>query len=107
MLPVGSGEVENLRRGRAFWEYLEDSGVPTTIYHMPVNFPPVESGGKALSGMGTPDIQGTPGTFSFYSSREVPNAREITGGMKSATTSPGSVQASRIRARSATGFCVG
>jgi predicted AlkP superfamily phosphohydrolase/phosphomutase len=78
--PLGSGDVENLRRGKAFWEYLDDAGIPTTIYHMPVNFPPVEVGGKALSGMGTPDIQGTPGTFSFYSSREVPNAREITGG---------------------------
>jgi len=80
VFPLGSGNVENLRRGRAFWEYLEDDGIPTTIYHMPVNFPPVESGGKALSGMGTPDMRGTPGTFSFYTSREVPNAREITGG---------------------------
>ena len=80
VIPLSSGDVVNLRRGRAFWEYLEDNDIPTTIYHMPVNFPPIESGGKALSGMGTPDILGTPGTFSFYSSREVPNARAITGG---------------------------
>jgi predicted AlkP superfamily phosphohydrolase/phosphomutase len=80
VIPLSSGDVVNLRQGRAFWEYLEDHDVPTTIYHMPVNFPPIESGGKALSGMGTPDILGTPGTFSFYTSREVPNARQITGG---------------------------
>ena len=80
VVPLSSGDVINLRRGKAFWEYLEDHDIPTTIYHMPVNFPPVESGGKALSGMGTPDILGTPGTFSFYTSREVSNAREITGG---------------------------
>ena len=30
--------------------------------------------------MGTPDIRGTPGTFSYYSDVPLPNARDITGG---------------------------
>ena len=59
-------------RGTAFWEMLEDEGVPTTVFRMPANFPPVESGGKAFSGMGTPDILGTPGTFSYYTDRRSP-----------------------------------
>ncbi len=79
-LPLVGGSVENLRRGRAFWELLEERGVPTTMFRMPANFPPVESGGHALSGMGTPDIRGTPGTFSFYSDRRPPNADDFTGG---------------------------
>ncbi len=80
VLPVGGGGPENLRRGRAFWQILEERGVPTIVFRMPANFPPVPSPGKSLSGMGTPDIQGTPGTFSFYTDRQVPNAKEISGG---------------------------
>jgi predicted AlkP superfamily phosphohydrolase/phosphomutase len=80
VIPLGAGSVDNLRHGRAFWELLEEHGVPTTVYHMPANFPPVEAGGRALSGMGTPDIRGTAGTFSFYTTREVPGAKDLSGG---------------------------
>ncbi len=80
VFPLASGEMLNLRKGTAFWEILEDNDVPTTIFRMPANFPPVESGGKAFSGMGTPDFKGTPGTFSFYSTRAHPNASTMAGG---------------------------
>ena len=43
-LPLTGGGVELVRRGRALWEILEDAGVPTTIYRMPMNFPPVDGG---------------------------------------------------------------
>jgi predicted AlkP superfamily phosphohydrolase/phosphomutase len=79
-LPLSGGGVDNLRQGRAFWQILEEHGIPTTVYHMPANFPPAESSGKAISGMGTPDIIGSPGTFSYYSQQPVPNAANITGG---------------------------
>ena len=79
-IPLAGGSVENLRAGTAFWEMLEDEGIPTTIFRMPANFPPVESGGNAFSGMGTPDITGTPGTFSYFSDRRPPNADDFTGG---------------------------
>jgi len=81
VIPLKSGEVENLRKGTAFWELLADRGVPTTIFRMPANFPPVDARhGKAFSGMGTPDIQGTSGTFSFFTDRPVPNGNDISGG---------------------------
>jgi hypothetical protein len=62
-LPLTSPKVVSLRKGKAFWELLR--GIPATIIHMPANYPPVESG-IALSGMGTPDLRGTQGTFSYY-----------------------------------------
>jgi predicted AlkP superfamily phosphohydrolase/phosphomutase len=65
--PLRSGHVELLRRGQPFWALLQDAGVETTMFRVPVNFPPVESGGHALSGMGTPDVAGTHGTFSYFS----------------------------------------
>jgi predicted AlkP superfamily phosphohydrolase/phosphomutase len=78
-IPLIGGSVEQLRRGRAFWEILDDHGVPSTIYRMPVNFPPSENG-HSLSGMGTPDILGTPGTFTFYTDNPPENADGISGG---------------------------
>ena len=65
-IPLGGGEVTLLRRGVPFWEVLEDAGVPTSIIRIPANFPPSGSAGRELSGMGTPDLLGTYGTFSFY-----------------------------------------
>lgn len=67
-LPLSSGRVELLRRGQPFWELLEQRGVPTTIIRMPANFPPSQTASRELSGMGTPDLLGTYGTFSFYTS---------------------------------------
>jgi hypothetical protein len=47
---------------------------------MPVNFPPVDAGGHSFSGMGTPDIRGSLGTFSYYSDLRPPNADDYSGG---------------------------
>jgi len=94
VMPFGGGSV-NLRQGRAFWQILEDHDVPTTIFRMPANYPPVESSGRSLSGMGTPDIRGTPGTFSFFTDRLVPNADDISGGQ----VYPVRVENNHVRAR--------
>jgi len=65
-IPRDTGDVLNLRRGTAFWEPLADAGVDVTIFKLPANFPPVECDVHSLSGMGTPDILGTYGIFSYY-----------------------------------------
>ena len=67
--PLSGGSVELTRRGRAFWEVLENHGVESSIYRMPVNFPPIGEATRELSGMGTTDLKGTSGEFSFYTSR--------------------------------------
>lgn len=78
--PLSGGEVKLLRHGTPFWELLEAHGVESHIYRMPANFPPSGSATIELSGMGTPDILGTPGTFSFYTSDIFVNERKIPGG---------------------------
>ena len=65
-IPLSGGGMELLRHGTPFWEVLEDHGVPTTIMRMPANFPPSGTAYRELSGMGTPDILGTSGFYSFY-----------------------------------------
>ncbi|HSC56408.1 MAG TPA: alkaline phosphatase family protein, partial [Nitrospira sp.] len=67
LLPLSSGHVQTYRRGVPFWKVLADHKVPVTILRMPTNFPPVACEGcKSLSGMGTPDLRGTFGEFSYY-----------------------------------------
>ena len=77
VLPITSGEATLLRRGTAFWEPLSAAGVATTILRVPANFPPVESSARCLSGMGTPDLLGTYGTYFLFSNAEV---EELAGG---------------------------
>jgi predicted AlkP superfamily phosphohydrolase/phosphomutase len=66
ILPLSSGKVTLLRRGKSFWEILQDQGIPATVIRVPANFPPAKTSAVQLSGMGTPDLQGTYGTFAFY-----------------------------------------
>ncbi|TDI84604.1 MAG: hypothetical protein E2O78_06015 [Caldithrix sp.] len=81
VIPLSSGHVKNLRQGKAFWNILEEHNVPTLVFKVPANFPPVESKGTTLSGMGTPDLLGTFGTFSFYTDDPPPNRDDISGGV--------------------------
>ena len=81
-VPLSGGTVELLRQGQPFWEVLEERGVETTIIRMPANFPPSGTATRELSGMGTPDILGTYGTFSFYTSEPYAFAgRTLAGGV--------------------------
>jgi len=79
-LPLSSGKVELLRRGMPFWEVLESRGVPTTIIRMPANFPPSGMATRELSGMGTPDLLGTYGTFALYTSEPFAFAGQTVSG---------------------------
>ncbi len=79
IVPLSGGSVIQMRQGTPFWHLLENAGIPTTIFRMPVNFPP-EPPGHSFSGMGTPDVKGTSGTFSFYTDSPHFRAGEVSGG---------------------------
>ena len=80
VLPLQGGTTENLRRGVPFWDALSEHGVHAVINRVPVNFPPTSSGAITLSGMGTPDVQGTLGTYAYYTTAPPPNWEDATGG---------------------------
>ena len=80
VIPLSGANVELLRKGKAFWEALQEDGVPTTILRMPANFPPVGSKGRVLSGMGTPDLWGTYGTFAFFTDDPDAQLEDVSGG---------------------------
>ena len=79
-IPLGADKTLQMRDGTAFWAILEDHGVNTTMFRVPANYPPIETGGHALSGMGTPDMRGSSGTFSFYTDDPAHPAGKISGG---------------------------
>lgn len=82
LLPLASARVRQFRQGRAFWETLADHGIPVTIFRVPVNYPPAARG-RELAGMGVPDLEGTFGTFTYYTddlsepSGDVPGGRVV------------------------------
>jgi predicted AlkP superfamily phosphohydrolase/phosphomutase len=80
VIGLGSGTAEQLRHGKAFWEFLDDRGIPNSVYRIPANFPPISAKGKTLSGMGTPDLRGTYGTFTFYTDDATAAAGAVEGG---------------------------
>jgi len=80
VIPLGGGNAEQLRKGTAFWEILDRHSVPNSIFRIPSNFPPVSAKGQTLSGMGTPDLRGTYGTFSFYTDDPTAASGAVEGG---------------------------
>ncbi|MDA1236513.1 MAG: alkaline phosphatase family protein [Acidobacteria bacterium] len=75
-LALSGGEVECLRRGKPFWAYLTEAGIPATVMKIPTNFPIDETATRAVAGMGTPDVVDSFGAFSYYTSdpdESIPN----------------------------------
>ncbi|MHB9131010.1 MAG: alkaline phosphatase family protein [Armatimonadota bacterium] len=58
-------------QAKRFWSYASEAGVESAILNCPITFPPDLIRGRMLSGMGVPDILGTEGTFTFYTSAPV------------------------------------
>jgi predicted AlkP superfamily phosphohydrolase/phosphomutase len=78
-LPLSRSKIISLRKGTPFWQILSERGIPVAVVRMPTNYPPLNSG-QALSGMGTPDLRGTLGTFSFYTDDPEELTRSVSGG---------------------------
>lgn len=78
--PISKPVIRGLRKSIPFWKILGDNGIFSTILRIPITFPPEKFRGHLLSGMCTPDLKGSQGTFSFYTSdKEKVTKRE--GGM--------------------------
>ena len=81
VLPLSKGHERRFLHGETFWQVLDKAGIPSIILRMPNNFPPVPSKSLTLAGMGTPDIRGTYGTFTFFTDDPQATAHEVAGGI--------------------------
>lgn len=71
-VPFGTSAVYRfMQKSQPFWKLLGEGRVWSSIIRVPITFPPQKfKNGTLLSGMCVPDLQGTQGSFSFYSTRE-------------------------------------
>jgi len=80
-IPFGTrASFRSLQKSQPFWKLLGSSRVWSSIIRVPITFPPQPfENGTLLSGMCVPDLQGTQGSFSFYSTRARPKDAHIGG----------------------------
>jgi len=81
-IPLGKPTISFLRKSKSFWKILGENGVFSHILRFPITFPPEKFYGTMLSAMCTPDIRGTQGTFSFYSTKSNKTNKIYTGGQQ-------------------------
>jgi len=67
MIPLEKPKIRLLRKGTPFWKLLGDKHIHSIIQRVPITFPPEPFRGLLLSGMCVPDLRGSQGTFSFFS----------------------------------------
>jgi len=82
------GKYKPVIQGKCFWDYTSAARIPTVIITCPVTFPPSRIHGRMLSGMGVPDILGTEGTFTFYTSESLSKDKDIGGNVFKVQKSP-------------------
>lgn len=68
-IPLAPSGPVNKRQGEPFWDVTSQQGIESTMIRVPVTFPPEPISGKMLSGLGTPDLKGTQGTYSYWTER--------------------------------------
>ncbi|MCH7595013.1 MAG: alkaline phosphatase family protein [Planctomycetes bacterium] len=78
-IPLGKPDIRLLRKGKPFWNLLGEHGIFSNIIRVPITFPPESFRGVLLSAMCVPDLRGTQGTFSFYTTREGEDPDHIGG----------------------------
>jgi predicted AlkP superfamily phosphohydrolase/phosphomutase len=61
-------KAQNLRGGTPVWDVLTQAGVSSAVVRCPCTYPPDRLQGRMLSGMGVPDLRGSFGTPTFFTS---------------------------------------
>jgi predicted AlkP superfamily phosphohydrolase/phosphomutase len=79
-LPLSSPEIRLLRRSVPFWKILGDNYVFSQVLRVPITFPPEKFRGTCLSAMCVPDLKGTQGSFTLFTS--APDEERRTGGVQ-------------------------
>ena len=79
-IPIGKPKLKLLRKSKPFWTVLGENGIFSSVIRVPITFPPEKFNGVLLSGMCVPDLKGSQGMFSFYTTDGTDEKRK-TGGV--------------------------
>jgi predicted AlkP superfamily phosphohydrolase/phosphomutase len=69
-IPISKPKIELKRKSKSFWQIVSSKGIFSAVLRVPFTFPPEKFYGIMVSGLGTPDLRGSQGSFSFYSDAE-------------------------------------
>ncbi len=94
-IPLGKPVIKMLRKSVPFWKILGDHGIFSIVLKVPITFPPEEFKGLLLSGLCTPDLKGSQGTFTFYTTGK-PAAEPLTSGYSVRLEGEGPVYSTKI-----------
>ena len=75
-IPLGKADLRLLRKSQPFWTILSKYGIFSCVQRVPITFPPEKLRGVLLSAMCVPDLRGTQGMFSYYTTRRRDEGRE-------------------------------
>ncbi|MFC1852123.1 alkaline phosphatase family protein [candidate division CSSED10-310 bacterium] len=79
-IPLGKPEIRLMRKSKPFWIILGEHGFFSHILRVPITFPPEKFNGLSLSAMCVPDLVGSQGSFTYYTSE--PASKRHTGGVR-------------------------
>lgn len=97
VVPLGKPRIKLKQKSQHFWKLLGEKNIFSVIQRVPITFPPVPfKNGMLLSGMCVPDLRGSQGTFSFFSTETSGGAAKFTGGEQTILRRKGNVMRSRI-----------
>jgi len=79
--PLGKAHMKLRQKSQHFWKLLGEKNIFSIIQRVPITFPPVPfKNGMLLSGMCVPDLRGSQGTFSFFSTQNQDGESAFVGG---------------------------
>jgi predicted AlkP superfamily phosphohydrolase/phosphomutase len=97
VVPLEKPRMKLLQKSQHFWKLLGDKHIFSIIQRVPITFPPVPfKNGLLLSGMCVPDLRGTQGTFSFFSTESDGGEVKFIGGEQTVLRRKGRVMRSRL-----------
>lgn len=79
-LPWGKSTFKLLRKSVPFWKILGKHRIFSSIIRVPITFPPEKFNGVCISAMCVPDLRGSQGTFTLYSTEKA--SEETTQGVR-------------------------
>jgi predicted AlkP superfamily phosphohydrolase/phosphomutase len=97
LIPLGKPRIKLLQKSQHFWKLLGEKHIFSIVQRVPITFPPVPfKNGLLLSGMCVPDLRGSQGTFSFFSTDTEGGEAKFIGGEQTVLRRKGNVIRSRL-----------
>jgi predicted AlkP superfamily phosphohydrolase/phosphomutase len=94
-LPLNKPSYRPLRKSKPFWSVLSENDIFSSVIRVPITFPPDEFGGVQLSSLCVPDLRGTQGSFSFYTT-DTEALQSFTGGFAYGLERAGAVYSAEL-----------